>query len=219
MTWNRRYLVALLLVAASLLLRLSLQSWLGDKVAFLQFFPAVMLAAWFGGFGPGVVAVGASAALAVYFFLPPTGGAGIADPTDSVSLVLFVVTGVGIAWFNHRIRSAEGQREAATDLGSARAQELQAILDTAVDGIIVIDTRGRIEAFNRGAERLFGYPAADIVGQNVRVLMPSPDHERHDGYLARYLSTGEPRIIGVGRQVQGRRRDGSVFPFICRSAR
>ena len=213
MTRTRRYLVALLLVAASLLLRLSLQSWLGDKVPFLQFFPAVMLAAWFGGFGPGVVAVGASAALAVYFFLPPTGGAAIADPTDSVSLVLFVVTGVGIAWFNHRLRSAEGQREAAADLGSARAQELQAILDTAVDGIIVIDTRGRIEAFNRGAERLFGYPAAEIVGQNVRVLMPSPDHERHDGYLARYLSTGEPRIIGLGRQVQGRRRDGSVFPL------
>ena len=113
MTWNRRYLVALLLVAASLLLRLSLQSWLGDKVPFLQFFPAVMLAAWFGGFGPGVVAVGASAALAVYFFLPPTGGPASPILTDSVSLALFVLTGVGIAWFNHRLRSAEGQREAA----------------------------------------------------------------------------------------------------------
>jgi two-component system sensor kinase FixL len=98
-------------------------------------------------------------------------------------------------------------------MGNARAQELQTILDTAVDGIIVIDTRGRIEAFNRGAERLFGYPAAELVGRNVSALMPSPDHERHDGYLARYLSTAEARIIGQGREVRGRRRDGSVFPL------
>jgi two-component system, LuxR family, sensor kinase FixL len=213
MTRTRRYLVALLLVAASLLLRLSLQPWLGDKVPFFEFFPAIMLAAWLGGFGPGIAAMSASAALALFFFMPPTGSAANADPADSVSLVLFVVTGAGIAWFNHRLRRGEAQREAAADMGSARAQELQTILDTAVDGIIVIDAQGRLEAFNRGAERLFGYSAAEVLGRNVSMLMPSPDHEHHDGYLTRYLSSGETRVIGQGREVRGRRRDGSVFPL------
>jgi two-component system sensor kinase FixL len=96
---------------------------------------------------------------------------------------------------------------------SGSAQELRTILNTAVDGIIVIDARGTIERFNPGAERLFGYPASEVIGRNVNVLMPSPDHEQHDGYISRYLSTGEARIIGIGREVKGRRRDGSIFPL------
>jgi two-component system sensor kinase FixL len=96
---------------------------------------------------------------------------------------------------------------------SSSAQELQTILNTAADGIIVIDARGTIERFNPGAERLFGYAASEVIGRNVNVLMPSPDHEQHDGYLSRYLSTGDARIIGIGREVKGRRRDGSIFPL------
>jgi two-component system, LuxR family, sensor kinase FixL len=103
------------------------------------------------------------------------------------------------------------RRRLERDSGSA--QELQTILNTAVDGIIVIDARGTIERFNPGAERLFGYPASEVIGRNVNVLMPSPDHEQHDGYLSRYLSTGEARIIGIGREVRGRRQDGSIFPL------
>jgi two-component system sensor kinase FixL len=89
----------------------------------------------------------------------------------------------------------------------------RALLESAVDGIVVIDARGRIEVFNRSAERLFGYREADLVGQNVSVLMPSPYREEHDGYLARYQSTNEPHIIGIGREVQGRHRDGTTFPI------
>ena len=100
----------------------------------------------------------------------------------------------------------------AADLRDSNAR-LRSIIDSAVDGIIVIDARGRIEAFNCGAERLFGYPAAEVIGRNVNMLMPSPDHEAHDGYLSQYLETGAATIIGVGRQVTGRRRDGTTFPL------
>jgi two-component system sensor kinase FixL len=89
----------------------------------------------------------------------------------------------------------------------------EAVVESAVDGIIVIDCRGRIESFNPAAERLFGYPASEILGENVRVLMPSPDRDEHDRHIARYLATGVRHVIGIGREVTGRRRDGSLFPL------
>src|SRR6185369_9541085 len=77
----------------------------------------------------------------------------------------------------------------------------RAVIESAVDGIIVIDARGRIEAFNPAAERLFGYAASEVAGHNVKTLMPSPYHEEHDTYLTRYLATGTRTIIGTGREV------------------
>jgi two-component system sensor kinase FixL len=89
----------------------------------------------------------------------------------------------------------------------------RAIVESAVDAIIVIDARGRIEALNPAAERLFGYREQEAVGQNVSLLMPSPYREEHDTYLARYLREGQARIIGIGREVTGQRRDGTTLPL------
>ncbi len=91
-------------------------------------------------------------------------------------------------------------------------ERLRSIVEAAVDGIIVIDARGRIEAFNPGAARLFGYSAQEVSGKNVNVLMPEPYHAEHDGYMRHYLETGEQKIIGIGREVTALRKDGTTFP-------
>src|SRR5436190_5022246 len=95
----------------------------------------------------------------------------------------------------------------------------KAIIDSAVDAIIVIDSRGLIESFNPAAQRMFGYAATEVIGRNVNLLMPSPFAEEHDGYIRRYLETGEQRIIGLGREVSGRRKDASEFPLHLSVAR
>jgi len=90
---------------------------------------------------------------------------------------------------------------------------MDAILEAAVDGILTIDERGLIESVNRAALAMFGYTRGELVGRNVTFLMPSPYRDEHDGYLQRYLATNEPHIIGSGRDVEGKRKDGSVFPL------
>ena len=110
------------------------------------------------------------------------------------------------------IHDLTSYREAVTGLKEREAR-LISILETAPDAILTIDENGLIESFNAAATRLFGYAPSEVIGQNVKILMPSPYHEEHDGYLARYKTTGEKRIIGSGRVVTGRRRDGTTFPM------
>jgi two-component system, LuxR family, sensor kinase FixL len=101
----------------------------------------------------------------------------------------------------------------ASDALTSESALLRSILETVPDAMVVIDSRGVVQSFSRAAERLFGYRSTDICGQNVKMLMPSPYRDQHDGYLDRYLTTGERRIIGIGRVVVGRRKDGSTFPM------
>ncbi len=91
--------------------------------------------------------------------------------------------------------------------------ELSAIQEKTVDGMITIDTSGNILSYNRACKHIFGYSTEEAVGQNVKLLMPDPDHSAHDSYLHNYLRTGQKMIIGVGREVRGRRKDGSTFPL------
>jgi two-component system sensor kinase FixL len=100
---------------------------------------------------------------------------------------------------------AESERQASD-------MKWRAIIESATDGIVVIDSHGTIETFNPAAQRLFGYTEAEVVGRNVSILMPSPHREEHDAYIATYLETGRAKIIGIGREVTALRRDGTTFP-------
>src|SRR5262245_29715291 len=117
-----------------------------------------------------------------------------------------------------RLQGAPSVTDTALDSATEEAlrereARLRSILETAPDAIIVIDGRGIMESFSPAAERLFGFTATEAIGCNVNILMPSPYHERHDGYIQHYLETGERRIIGIGRIVVGQRKDGSTFPM------
>ena len=93
------------------------------------------------------------------------------------------------------------------------AARMHAVVETAVDGVILIDAHGLVSVFNPACERLFGYTAEEVIGRNVKMLMPAPFHGEHDGYLSNYRNTGERKIIGIGREVTGSRKDGSTFPM------
>jgi PAS domain S-box-containing protein len=106
------------------------------------------------------------------------------------------------------------RRDMVTEMRLQQSEaRTSAILEAAVDAIITIDEKGRIESFNRAAERIFGYETREVLGRNVSMLMPDPDRSRHDSYLRNYLWSGQPRIIGKGREVEGLRRDGRTFPM------
>ncbi len=110
-------------------------------------------------------------------------------------------------------------RHNALDYGELMPQSnalLRAILNAEVDGIVTIDERGLIESCNQSVEKLFGYSAAELIGHNVKLLMPPPYREEHDSHLQNYLETGHKKIIDIGREVLGRRKDGSVFPVFVR---
>jgi two-component system sensor kinase FixL len=195
------YLAPLGLIAATVLLRRLLNPLLQDESIFLIFVPAVFASVAIGGLWPGVLATVVSVMAAPM-------AADRMHPSLAVLLggALFALIGVGLSlsggWF-HAMR----QRSSAT------ASHLQSILDTVPDAMVVIDAGGVIRSFSAAAERLFGWRADEVLGENVRILMPEPYRQAHDGYLERYKRTGERRIIGIGRVVVGARRDGSTFPM------
>ncbi len=173
----------------------------------LLFIAAVLAGAILGGALPGSLATGLSAA----WLLLAAPGRDL--PVLTIHVALFICVGFTITWLGHSYRrSMARSRDMARTLEQDESR-LQSILDTVPDAIIVIETDGTIVTFNTGAVRQFGYEADEAVGKNVSMLMPAPYRQEHNDYLARYLKTGEKRIIGSDRVVLGRRKDTSTFPM------
>jgi two-component system, LuxR family, sensor kinase FixL len=204
-----RYALAPAAVSIAFLARLALTAVLGDASPYLLFIPAVLVASGLGGLGPGLLATALSVVLGFFVVtISPS-----ASVPESVNAALFALIGAGIAWSGellqrNRIQAANSTREAL-----AREAHLASILETVPDAMIVIDADGIVQSFSSAAERLFGYSRAEVLGKNVKMLMPSPYRENHDDYMKRYMRTGERRIIGIGRLVVGERKDGSTFPM------
>lgn len=137
-------------------------------------------------------------------------------PDGTRTLFTIIFGAVGLAAVLWLLRTVLVLRSRAAETGETlreREAHLESILDTVLDATIVIDVTGKIMSFNISAVRQFGYSAEEVIGSNVSMLMPGPYREQHDAYLARYLTTGEKRIIGIDRVVVGRRKDGSTFPM------
>ena len=115
-------------------------------------------------------------------------------------------------YFTGIVRDITERKRAEAELREAE-ERMRSVVNHVIDGIITIDEAGTVASFNPAAERIFGYRSAEVVGRNVKMLMPEPYHGEHDGYLANYLGTGQAKIIGIGREVTGRRQDGSTFPM------
>jgi two-component system sensor kinase FixL len=203
------YVAATVLVVLALLARNLLIPEISNQSPFLLFVPAVLVASALSGFAAGLFATVLSVYLGFYPELP------FPRPTEAqlFGAGLFATIGIGMAWLGERQLRARASAVLVAQTVLAREAHLRSILATVPDAMIVIDKIGTIQSFSTTAERLFGYSAAEVLGQNVRMLMPQPYRGEHDGYLERYNRTGEKRIIGIGRVVVGQRKSGGTFPL------
>jgi len=152
---------------------------------------------------PAIFATLGTLLIVISYVYPATG-------EDTAARVLNIGLETAVLWLTAFlvVRSRASSRSLED-----REQRLRALVATAVDGVMIIDASGTVQEYNPACERLFGYRADQVVGKNVNMLMPTPYREEHDQYLRRYRATGVKRVIGVGREVKGRRKDGSTFPM------
>jgi two-component system sensor kinase FixL len=190
------------------------------RTPFVLLLPAIMAVAWYGGLGPGLLATAVGTLEAAYLFFEPRFSFRVIDPQEVFALALFGFLGTAISLLCERLMQSERARRQAEErthlemegsLQESRDRH-RAVVEAAVDAIITIEERGIIDSVNPAAEKMFGYSAQELIGHNIKILMPSPHKEEHDGYIARYLATGEKRIIGIRREVAGLRKDGRIFP-------
>jgi PAS domain S-box-containing protein len=150
-------------------------------------------------------------AAARFYGEPGVQGSGVYLDTTFVALALSTFT-ITVTVLVSSLNSLMHARELYRKMEDSKLR-IKAILDTAIDGVITIDSRGLIQSFSPSAEHMFGWTADEVIGRNIKMLMPEPDKTRHDAYLSNYLASGVPKIIGAGREVMGLRKDGSLMPM------
>ena len=197
-----RYGSAAAAAALAFVLLFILRRYFEDRTFTVIYVPVVVYAAFAGGRGPAIFATVLCIAISAFFL----GGELFANPANLIDVVFFGILGPILGVMGDRLLRGAGESR-------HRQAQLQSILDTVPEAMIVIDDRGIMRSFSMTAEQLFGWSANEVIGKNVSILMPTPYRHEHDDYLRRYLTTGERRIIGIGRIVVGERKDGSTFPM------
>ena len=197
-----RYGSAAAAAALAFVLLFILRRYFEDRTFTVIYVPVVVYAAFAGGRGPAIFATVLCIAISAFFL----GGELFANPANLIDVVFFGILGPILGVMGDRLLRGAGESR-------HRQAQLQSILDTVPEAMIVIDDRGIMRSFSITAEHLFGWSANEVIGKNVSILMPTPYRHEHDDYLRRYLTTGERRIIGIGRIVVGERKDGSTFPM------
>lgn len=162
-----QYSIAIIAIAVALAIRIALASVLRGEASYLFFFPAILIASAYGGWGPGVLATLLGLLLGVFFVTDYR----VLSSADVINAVVFTLVGVGASWRGELLRRSRLAAAASAEDAFAREAHVKSILDTVPDGMIVIDDRGNMQSFSAAAERLFGYGAAEVVGKNVKILM------------------------------------------------
>ena len=198
----QRYGLTALAALVTFGLLLVLQGYFEDRTFTVIYVPVIVYAAFVGGAGPAVFATVLCLGISVFLL----GGELFTNRANLIDVTVFAIMGPILAYIGTRLLHE-------TEDAHYRQAQLQSILDTVPEAMIVIDDHGLMRSFSVTAERLFGWSAAEVIGKNVSILMPFPYRQEHDSYLERYRDTGERRIIGIGRIVVGERKDGSTFPM------
>jgi len=209
----QRYAVPFASVAVAVVVRVALRPWLGSEAPYIQFYPAIMLASWYGGWGPGILATALSATAAIAWLLGPL-SLRPSDMANLISCVFFVIIGVLIAGLNESFLADERRhREIADrlrarylDLAELATSRLAAIVESSEDAVIGKDLERRITSWNRGAERLFGYSSAEAIGRPITTILPDDRLDEEEHVLAR-IRAGE-RVEPF--ETERRRRDGTT---------
>jgi PAS domain S-box-containing protein len=198
------YGLAVVLVALAALARWAVGEYVGARIPFITFYPAIIIATLIGGLWPGIVATILSSLAAWYLFLPPA-YTWTLDERELIQLLLFIfISGINVA--------VVGLLNALVNRVVAQEENMRVLLESAPSGIVVVDKQGTIKLVNASTEKLFGYDRLELLGQNIEVLVPDRQVDTHRAERETLLQKPETRLMGVGRDLSGRRRDGSEFP-------
>ena len=207
-----RYGGAVVSIALAIGVRLLLDPMLGDQFPFATLLFAVLLTAWFGGFGPALVAIGIGVIASTYFLLPPRGSFAPEGRDQWVGLLLYVFTSFGIAVLGGSMRAARRRAEWNAEAVRASEEKFRGLLEGASTPIVGVNSQGLIVLVNAATERLFGYTREELLNRPLETLVPERFGEAHRGHRARYATQPSTRPMGLCMDLFGRRKDGSEVP-------
>jgi PAS domain S-box-containing protein len=197
--------IAVAIIALATVLRWLVGGGVVEDLPFITYYPAIIVATFAGGFWPGILAIILSSAAALYFFLPPLFSLDF-NHREAASLLLFIfMSGVNL--------TIVALLDALVERILAQVQNVRVLFESAPTGIVVVDQHGIIKLVNPSTEKQFGYDWQDLVGQRIEVLVPAAQVGHHRGVRQAFLRKPEARAMGAGRDLSGRRKDGSEFPI------